>query len=95
MARPTGMSAIARTKPSPAHSGSPHRSFGILILFALPLLLGGCNSVAPHQQLRLASLQNQFQDGPVYAFQSGVLPGIEPGTAESGGATPSGCSACR
>jgi len=55
----------------------------------------GCGTV-PLQQQRLVSKPNMvFSDSPVYAFPSGLLAQVEPGTASSGGAQVAGCTACQ
>lgn len=70
------------------------------LLFALlapPALifLVGCQAVPPHEQARLITPAAQFSDNPAFAYETGSLALVEPGSAGSGGAAAAGCTSCR
>lgn len=65
-----------------------------MVLAAL-VLSSGCTQV-PVSQQRLVSKPNMiFDETSVFAFSSRLSPQSEPGSASSGGAQGSGCTACK
>lgn len=66
-----------------------------MIILGLSAILSGCSLPSARQQ-RLVSKPNMvFSESPVFAYDSRLLPQLEPGAAASGGAQNSGCTSCR
>ena len=85
--------------PSRPFITTRHRSNRTVLFFAVAtfsiLAGGGCANVAVWDQ-RLASKANKtFEDSAVFDYGSAAHASIEPGTAGSGGAQASGCTACK
>jgi hypothetical protein len=64
-------------------------------LAALLLALGGCTAVPVWQQGRVSKPNMVFNDGGAFLYGPRLHAQIEPGSADSGGATAAGCTACR
>ena len=72
----------------------PNLSIATLMLALLPLL-GGCTAVPVWQQGRVSKPNMVFNDGGAFVYGPRLHAQLEPGSANSGGATAAGCTACR
>lgn len=75
--------------------GSRRASLIILLPVLALLSAGGCASVSLSDQARLSHPGLQFSDSPALADTGSVFSTVEPGTDDRGGASASGCTACR
>ena len=61
----------------------------------LAWLGSGCSLVGPEQQRLVSKPSMQFSDEAAYSYTSRIMPQIQPGLANTGGAQASTCTLCR
>jgi len=79
--------------------GNMHPVKRILIylfsVFALIFLSGCGGTIGAHQQRHLSKPAMQMSPPQALAFDTRILPLVEPGASGAGGGTSSGCASCR
>jgi hypothetical protein len=67
----------------------------MLAVGLLALLGSGCSTVGPEQQRLVSKPNMQFSDQAAFSYSSKLMPQIQPGLANTGGAQASTCTLCR
>ena len=66
-----------------------------LVVAVASLTLGGCAQVPAWKQERVSKPNMVFSDRGAFVYGPRINSQIEPGSADNGGATAAGCTACK